>query len=52
MRIKKLTSILLAATLTLGLVACGGKNDNTGNTTGDIKDNKITIWAWDTKLSI
>lgn len=27
MRIKKLTSILLAATLTLGLVACGGKSD-------------------------
>lgn len=52
MRIKKLTSILLAATLTLGLVACGGKSDNTGNTTGDSKDNKITIWAWDEAFNI
>lgn len=54
MKIKKLASILLAATLSLGLVACGGNSNSTSdnkNTTNN-KDNKITIWAWDESFNI
>ncbi|MDZ4941399.1 ABC transporter substrate-binding protein, partial [Clostridium perfringens] len=54
MKIKKLTSILLAATLTLGLVACGGNSKNTSDKTDNknAKSNKITIWAWDESFNI
>ena len=54
MKIKKLASILLATTLTLGLVACGGNSKPAGenNNAGDSESNKITIWAWDEAFNI
>ena len=54
MKIKKLASILLTATLTLGLVACGGTSKPTGgnNNTEESESNKITIWAWDEAFNI
>ncbi len=53
MRFKKLLSILVASTLTLGLVACGGKDNGTssGETTTGGND-KITVWAWDEAFNI
>lgn len=54
MKIKKLTSILVAAAMTFGLVACGG--NSTGgtddNNTAGTGSNKITIWAWDESFNI
>ncbi|MDU5110120.1 MAG: extracellular solute-binding protein [Clostridium sp.] len=53
MRFKKLLSILMASTLTLGLAACGN-NDN-GASSGDTTtggNDKITIWAWDESFNI
>lgn len=52
MKIKKLASILLAATLSLGLVACGSNSGSTGKKDEDSKSNKITIWAWDEAFNI
>lgn len=52
MKIKKLASILLAATLSLGLVACGSNSGSTGNKDEDSQSNKITIWAWDESFNI
>ncbi|MGG7213255.1 ABC transporter substrate-binding protein [Clostridium nigeriense] len=54
MKIKKIASILVAAAMTFGLVACGGNStggtdDNTTTNTGS---NKITIWAWDESFNI
>lgn len=53
MRFKKLLSILLASTLTLGLVACGNKDNgkSTGETTTESNE-KITVWAWDESFNI
>lgn len=58
MRFKKLLSILLASTLTLGLVACGNKDNGeptgettTGETTTESNE-KITVWAWDESFNI
>lgn len=53
MKIKKLASILMAAIMTFGLVACSGnssgsKDQNKGETTSK----KITIWAWDESFNI
>ena len=47
MKIKKLTSILLASVLTFGLVSCGNSDTSSsvGNSSSD--SDKITIWAWD-----
>lgn len=54
MKFKKLTSILAATTMTLGLVACSG--DSTGgtekNNNTSTENNKITIWAWDESFNI
>ena len=54
MKIKKIASILVAAAMTFGLVACGG--NSTGgtddNNTTDTGSNKITIWAWDESFNI
>ena len=54
MKIKKLASILLATTLSLGLVACGGDKGSAGdnNGSGDSTGEKITIWAWDESFNI
>ncbi len=58
MRFKKLLSILLASTLTLGLVACGNKDngESTGETTTEEttteSNEKITVWAWDESFNI
>ncbi len=52
MKIKKLASILLAATLSLGLVACGSNGGSTGKKDEDSKSKKITIWAWDEAFNI
>jgi lactose/L-arabinose transport system substrate-binding protein len=52
MKIKKLASILLAATLSLGLVACGSNSGSTGKKDEDSQSNKITIWAWDESFNI
>ena len=52
MKIKKLASILLAATLSLGLVACGSNGGSTGKQDEDSKSKKITIWAWDEAFNI
>lgn len=52
MKIKKLASILLAATLSLGLVACGSNSGSTGKQDEDSKSKKITIWAWDEAFNI
>jgi len=52
MRIKKLASILIATTLTLGLVACGGNENSTENNEESSTNNKITIWAWDESFNI
>lgn len=54
MKIKKIASILVAAAMTFGLVACGGNStggadDNNTTHTGS---NKITIWAWDESFNI
>lgn len=53
MRFKKLLSILMASTLTLGLVACGNKDNgaSSGDTTTGGND-KITVWAWDESFNI
>lgn len=53
MRFKKLLSILMASTLTLGLAACGNKDNgaSSGDTTTGGND-KITIWAWDESFNI
>lgn len=53
MRFKKLLSILVASTLTLGLVACGNKDSgaSSGETTTGGND-KITVWAWDESFNI
>lgn len=53
MRIKKLTSIIMAAVLSFGLISCSekpseGTNENKGNETSK----KITIWAWDEAFNI
>lgn len=53
MRFKKLLSILLASTLTLGLVACGNSegSESSGETATGGND-KITVWAWDESFNI
>lgn len=52
MRFKKLLSILLASTLTLGLAGCGS-NDNEGSgETATGSNDKITVWAWDESFNI
>lgn len=53
MRFKKLLSILMASTLTLGLAACGNKDNgaSSGDTTTGGND-KIKIWAWDESFNI
>lgn len=53
MRFKKLLSILMASTLTLGLAACGNKDNgaSSGDTTTGGND-KITVWAWDESFNI
>lgn len=52
MKIKKLTSILLASVLTFGLVSCGNSDTSSsvGNSSSD--SDKITIWAWDESFNI
>ncbi|MGG7058044.1 ABC transporter substrate-binding protein [Clostridium tertium] len=54
MKIKKIASILVAAAMTFGLVACGG--NSTGgteeNNNASTESNKITIWAWDESFNI
>ncbi|EGT3616067.1 extracellular solute-binding protein [Clostridium perfringens] len=54
MKFKKMASILLAATLSLGLVACGGgSSDNKPSDSGkNTESNKLTIWAWDEAFNI
>ncbi|MDV4150420.1 extracellular solute-binding protein [Clostridium sp. AL.422] len=53
MRIKKLTSIIMAAVLSFGLVACSGNTSGgTDENTGDAASEKITIWAWDEAFNI
>ena len=53
MRFKKLLSILLASTLTLGLVACGSSEDNgSSGETATGGNDKITVWAWDESFNI
>ena len=53
MRIKKLTSIIMAAVLSFGLVACSGNTSGgTDENTGDTASEKITIWAWDEAFNI
>lgn len=43
---KKVVALLLAATMTLGLVACGGKENNGGTTeTRKPEDVTLTVWA-------
>lgn len=55
MKLKKLTSIIMATAMTFGLVACGNSTSsesggNANNTTTESK--KITIWAWDESFNI
>ncbi len=53
MRIKKLTSIIMAAVLTFGLVSCSGKSSESKNENkGNESNKKITIWAWDEAFNI
>lgn len=53
MRFKKLLSILLASTLTLGLVACGSSEDSgSSGETATGGNDKITVWAWDESFNI
>lgn len=54
MKFKKMASILLAATLSLGLIACGGgSSDNKPSDSGkNTESNKLTIWAWDEAFNI
>lgn len=52
MKIKKLLSVLLASTLTLGLVACGSGEKPAEDKGGSTESNKITVWAWDESFNI
>lgn len=52
MRIKKLTSILLASVLTFGLVSCGNSDTSTSVGNSSSNSDKITIWAWDESFNI
>ena len=53
MKLKKLTSIIIATAMTFGLVACSGNASQGGNQTSDNSSNeKITIWAWDESFNI
>ncbi len=56
MKMKKALSMLLAGTMTFGLVACGGTEEAAttpeGGATTEAGDNKITIWAWDEQFNV
>ena len=52
MRIKRLTSILLASVLTFGLVSCGNSDTSTSVGNSSSNSDKITIWAWDESFNI
>lgn len=53
MKFKKLASIIMATSMTFGLVACGGNSSGgKGEETGDTTNKKIIIWAWDEAFNI
>ena len=53
MKIKKLTSILMAAVMTFGLVSCSGNSSGSSEENkGETSSEKITIWAWDEAFNI
>ena len=53
MKLKKLTSIIIATAMTFGLVACSGNASQGDNQNSDNNsDKKITIWAWDESFNI
>lgn len=52
MRFKKLLSILLASTLTLGLAGCGSKDSEGSGEAATGNNDKITVWAWDEAFNI
>lgn len=53
MRIKKLTSIIMAAVLSFGLISCSEKpSEGTNGNKGNETSKKITIWAWDEAFNI
>ena len=53
MKLKKLTSIIIATAMTFGLVACSGNSSQgNGQTTDNDSNKKITIWAWDESFNI
>lgn len=53
MKLKKLTSIIIATVMIFGLVACSGNASQGDNQNSDNNsDKKITIWAWDESFNI
>ena len=51
MKIKKITSIIMAGVLSLGLVACGS-GSNGGSTSAKKDEKKVVIWAWDATFNV
>lgn len=52
MKMKKILAVLLAGVMTLGLVACGGKEDSSQTSTDEKSADQLTIWAWDETFNI
>lgn len=50
MKLKRVTAVLMAAVMTLGLAACSSSSDDKEAAQKD--DNKLTIWAWDEAFNI
>lgn len=49
---KKILSVLIAATLTLSLTACGGNGEQKGGDSGEGGlSGEITVWSWDVALA-
>ncbi len=51
MKLKKLAALVLAGTMSLGLMACGGGGGEDAGSNNE-EDNKIVIWAWDEAFNI
>ena len=43
---KKIVAILLAATMAIGITACGNQSESNKD------DNTITVWCWDKTFNI
>ena len=47
---KKIVAILLAATMAIGITACGNQSESNKEAKKD--DNTITVWCWDKTFNI